>query len=259
MAAELFRLDGKVAVVIGGAGGLGEPIAIGFAQQGAKVVVASRRLEAVQEVAEKIRKETGADAAAFQVDATNEQSVAQLVEQVVAKFGTVDILMNAHGTAIKRPAAEFPLDVWNEQFNLNVNAVMLPCREFGKVMIEKKKGKIINMSSERGSRVTIWGGNVGYSASKGALEMYTRALASEWAPYNINVNGVAPSIIRTPLTESLGILSEEHLTKYLANCPLKRVGEPQDIVGVTVFLAAPASDFITGAIIYLDGGVNIIS
>ena len=130
MAAELFRLDGKVAVVIGGAGGLGEPIALGFAQQGAKVVVASRRLEAVQEVAEKIRKETGADAAAFQVDATNEQSVAQLVEQVEAKFGTVDILMNAHGTTIKRPVTEFPLDDWNLQFDLNVNALAYGKRNF---------------------------------------------------------------------------------------------------------------------------------
>ncbi len=256
---DLFKLDGKVAVVIGGAGGLGKPIATGFAQQGARVAVASRRLQAVQDTAQEIQKETGAEVAAFQVDATDEQSVARLVEQVVAEFGTVDILMNAHGTSIKSPAAEFSLDDWNKQFNLNVNAVMLPCREFGKVMIEKKKGKIIIMSSERGSRCTIWGGNAGYCASKGAVEMYTKALASEWAPYNINVNGVAPSIIRTPLTESLGILTEEHLTKYLANCPLKRVGEPEDIVGVTIFLASPASDYITGAILYVDGGVNIIS
>lgn len=257
---DIFSLEGRVAVVIGGAGGLGEPIATGFAQQGAKVVVASRRLEAVQKVAEKIRAvEPFSEAVAFRVDATSEESVAQLKEQVLARFGTVDILMNAHGTAIKKPAAEFPLEVWNKQFNLNVNAVMIPCREFGKVMIEKKKGKIINMSSERGSRITIWGGNAGYSASKGALEMYTKALASEWAPYNINVNAVAPSMIRTPLTESLGQLTPEYLSKYLANCPLKRIGEPQDIVGVTVFLASPASDFITGTVIYLDGGMNIIS
>jgi NAD(P)-dependent dehydrogenase (short-subunit alcohol dehydrogenase family) len=256
---DLFRLDGKVAVVIGGAGGLGEPIALGFTQQGAKVVVASRNLPNVQKVAQRIQMETSSEAVAFQVDATDEQSVTYLVEQVVAKFGTVDILMNAHGTAIKRPAAEFPLDVWNQQFSLNVNAIMIPCREFGKVMIEKKKGKIINMSSERGSRATSWGGNTGYSASKGAVEMFTRALAAEWGPYNINVNAVAPSIIRTPLTESLGTLTPEHLTKYLANVPLQRIGEPSDIVGVCAFLASPASDFITGQILYLDGGLSIIS
>ena len=256
---DLFRLDGKVAVVIGGAGGLGKPIALGFTQQGAKVVVASRNLPNVQKAAQNIQAETSSEVVAFQVDATDEQSVAHLVELVVAKFGTVDILMNAHGTAIKRPAAEFPLDVWNQQFSLNVNATMIPCREFGKVMIEKKKGKIINMSSERGSRATFWGGNTGYSASKGAVEMFTRALAAEWGPYNINVNAVAPSIIRTPLTESLGILTPEHLTKYLANVPLQRIGEPPDIVGVCVFLASPASDFITGQILYLDGGLSVVS
>ncbi|MDP2916997.1 MAG: SDR family oxidoreductase [Dehalococcoidia bacterium] len=256
--ADLFRLDGKIAVVIGGAGGLGEPIALGFAHQGADVAVASRRLDAVQKVAEKIRKETPREAAAFQVDATDEKSVIRLKEQVLEKFGTVDILVNAHGTSIKKPAHEFPVDIWNQQFALNALAFMLPCREFGKVMMAKKKGKIINLSSVRGTRATFWGGNTGYSSSKGAVDMYTRALSAEWAPYCINVNAIAPTIIRTPLTESLGILSEEHLKKYLANVPLKRIGEPQDMASLAIFLASSASDFITGQVFYLDGGLTAV-
>ena len=176
----------------------------------------------------------------------------------MAKFGTVDILVNSQGINTKRPANEFSVADWDSLFDINVKGIMLTCREFGKVMIEKKKGKIINMSSERGSRCTVWPGNIAYSASKGALEMYTKALAAEWAPYNINVNAIAPSIIRTPLTESLGILSKEHLEKYLANVPLKRIGEPEDIVGLSIFLASTASDFITGQILYLDGGLTAI-
>lgn len=256
---DMFRLDGKVAVVIGGAGGLGEPIAKGFASRGARVAVASRRLDAVQDVAKKIQQETSSSqAAAFQVDATDEKNVIQFKEQVLAKFGTVDILMNAHGTSIKSPAAEFPVDIWNKQFSLNCLAIMLPCREFGKVMIEKKKGKIINMSSIRGTRATLWGGNTGYSATKGAVDMYTKALASEWAPYNITVNAIAPTIIRTPLTEALGNLTEEHLKKYLANVPLKRIGEPKDMVGLATFLACEESDYMTGQIFCLDGGLTAV-
>lgn len=257
--ADMYRLDGKIAVVMGGAGGLGEPIAKGFASRGAKCVISSRRADAIKKVADDIQKEYGADAAiSFPCDATDEKSIAHLKEQVLAKYGTVDILMNALGTSIKSPADKFPVDIWNKQMALNALAVMLSCREFGPIMMAKKKGKIINMSSIRGTRVTIWGGNAGYCASKGAMDMYTKALASEWAPYNITVNAVAPTIIRTPLSESLGILSEEHLKKYLANVPLKRIGEPKDMVGLCVFLASEESDYITGQIIPLDGGLTAV-
>lgn len=255
---DLFRLDGKVAVVIGGAGGLGAQISLGFAFYGAKVVVASRRLEAVQEVARQIQKEVKGDAAAFQCDATQEESVAKLKEQVLAKYGTVDILMNAQGLSIKKPADQWPLGDWNTQFVQNVNSVMFTCREFGKIMIAKKKGKIINMSSVRGTRATMWGGNTGYCATKGAVDMYTKALAAEWAPYNINVNAIAPLIFRTPGAERVGVLTPEHLAKYLVNVPLKRIGEPNDIMGVAAFLASPASDFMTGQVLFLDGGLTAV-
>lgn len=155
--ADMFRLDNKVAVVIGGAGGIGEPLAFGLAQQGAKVVVASRNLPNLQEIARKIQLETKSKAAAFPVDVSNEQSIAQLVKQVVSEFGTVDILVNTQGVNIKYPAHEFPANEWDLMFNINVRGTMLSCREFGKVMIEKKAGKVINMSSVRGVRATFWG------------------------------------------------------------------------------------------------------
>jgi gluconate 5-dehydrogenase len=142
-------------------------------------------------------------------------------------------------------------------FHINVKGTMLSCSEFGKVMIEKKKGKVINLSSVRGLRATLWGGNEGYCATKGAVDMITRSLASEWAPHNINVNAIGPSLIYTELAAAT-LQDPERLQKYLANVPLKRVGQPRDLVGACIFLASAASDFITGQILYLDGGLTAI-
>ena len=254
---DMFRLDGKVAVVIGGAGGIGEIMALGLAGQGAKVVVASRNMGKLEAVARKIRSDTKSEAAAFQVDVTDKQSVARLADQVVKKFGTVDILVNAQGINTKRPAVGFPVEDWDQLFNVNVKGTMLACSEFGKVMVEKKKGKVINVSSVRGVRATLWGGNEGYCATKGAVDMITRSLASEWAPYNINVNAIAPLLIRTELAAPT-LSDPEKFQKYVANVPFKRIGEPQDLVGLCIFLASAASDFITGQIIYLDGGLTAV-
>jgi len=254
---DLFRVDGKVAVVIGGAGGIGEAIAHGLAQYGASVAVASRNLASLQKVAQEIQSETSREAAAFQVDVTDDTSVTQLAEQVVAKFGTVDILVNSQGLNIKKPATEFPTAEWEQMFGVNVRGIMLTCREFGKVMVAKNKGKVISISSVRGARATLWGGNEAYCATKGAVDMITRALASEWAPNNINVNAIAPSWIATKLAAQT-LQDPERMKRGLANVPLKRVGQPDDVVGLSVFLASPASDFITGQIIYLDGGATAV-
>jgi NAD(P)-dependent dehydrogenase (short-subunit alcohol dehydrogenase family) len=254
---DLFRLDGKVAVVIGGAGGIGEIMAFGLAGQGATVVVASRNMQKLESAAQKIKSETKSEAAAFQVDVTEKQSVAQLVKQVVSKFGTVDILVNSQGANLKRAAVDFPVNDWDLMFHINVKGTMLSCSEFGKVMIDKKKGKVINLSSVRSVRATLWGGNEGYCATKGAVDMITRSLASEWAPYNINVNAIGPSLIYTELAAAT-LQDPERLQKYLANVPLKRVGQPRDLVGACIFLASAASDFITGQILYLDGGLTAI-
>jgi len=254
---DLFRLDGKVAVVIGGSGGIGEIMAAGLAGQGAKVAVCGRNMAKLETITKTIQSETKSEATAFQVDITNKESVARLAEQVLAKFKTVDILVNSQGLNIKRDAVGFPTGDWDQMFDVNVKGTMLACSEFGKVMVEKKSGKVINLSSVRGVRATLWGGNEGYCATKGAVDMITRSLASEWAPYNINVNAIAPLLIRTELAKAT-LSSPEKLQKYVANVPFKRIGEPEDLVGLCIFLAAPASDFITGQIIYLDGGLTAV-
>jgi NAD(P)-dependent dehydrogenase (short-subunit alcohol dehydrogenase family) len=255
---DMFRLDGRVAVVVGGAGSIGGSMAGGLAQYGARLAIASRNLERLQDVAKNIQADTGSEVMAFQVDVNDEQSVIQLAEQVVSQLGTVDILVNAHGINYpKEPAAQFPSEGWNHLFDLNVRGVMFCCRAFGKIMIENKKGKIINLSSVRGVRATLWGGNLGYSATKGAVDMITRSLASEWAQYNINVNAIAPSLVATP--EILAKRTPEQVQRYTGNVPLKRVADPKETAGLCVFLASPASDFITGQIIYLDGGLTAIA
>ena len=254
---DLFRLDGKVAVVIGGSGGIGEIMAAGLAGQGAKVAVCGRNMAKLETITKTIQSETKSEATAFQVDITNKESVARLAEQVLAKFKTVDILVNSQGLNIKREAVGFPTGDWDQMFDVNVKRTMLACSEFGKVMVEKKSGKVINLSSVRGVRATLWGGNEGYCATKGAVDMITRSLASEWAPYNINVNAIAPLLIRTELAKAT-LSSPEKLQKYVANVPFKRIGEPEDLVGLCIFLASPASDFITGQIIYLDGGLTAV-
>jgi NAD(P)-dependent dehydrogenase (short-subunit alcohol dehydrogenase family) len=255
--ADMFRLDGKVAVVIGGGGGIGEIMAGGLAKQGAKIAIASRNLPKLQELAAGISKNTKAEVVAFQVDIISEESVAKLAKDVAAKFGTVDILVNSQGLNTKKPATEFPVADWDALFNVNVRGTMLACREFGKIMVAKKKGKVINVSSVRGVRATLWGGNEGYCGTKGAVDMITRSLASEWAPFNINVNAIGPSLVRTPLAAPT-LNNPEKLAQYVANVPMKRIAEPKDLEGVCIFLAAEASDFITGQIIYLDGGLTAV-
>jgi NAD(P)-dependent dehydrogenase (short-subunit alcohol dehydrogenase family) len=250
-----FNLDGKVAVVIGGAGGLGEECAAELSRMGAKVVVASRNLEVLEKTGAKIQAETKVQTAAFPVDVTDEQSVQALVDKVVERFGTVDILVNTHGMNIKRSALEYPVEDWDRIFAVNVKGVMIPCKIFGKLMVTKRKGKIINMSSVRGIRGTD-GGNMGYGATKGAVDMITRMLAAEFAPFNINVNALGPSLV---LTETIKRnVAPERLEAFKKACPMKRMGTPLDVAGACAFLASEAADFITGQILYVDGGLTAV-
>lgn len=254
---NLFRVDNKVAVVIGGAGGIGEALGHGLAEYGARVAICDVNEAGAKQVAQDIQAQEKMEAVPFKFDITDEKSVAALRDQVVAKFGTVDILVNAQGVNVKFPATEFPVKDWDFMFNINVRGTMLTCREFGKVLIEKKGGKVISLSSVRGVRATYWGGNEGYAATKASIDMITRSLASEWAPYHINVNAIGPSTVATKFSERT-LQDPERLKRFLASCPLGRVGQPRDVVGACVFLAAPCSDFITGQIIYLDGGLTAI-
>jgi NAD(P)-dependent dehydrogenase (short-subunit alcohol dehydrogenase family) len=255
---NLFRVDNQVAVVIGGAGGIGKALGDGLAEYGARVAVADPDINKANRVAgDIVSRYPASEATGFLCDVTDEKSVSSLRDQVISRFGTVDILVNSHGVNVKNPAAEFPVKDWDFLFDINVRGTMLTCREFGRVMMDRKKGKIINLSSVRGVRATLWGGNEGYAATKAAIDMITRSLASEWASYGINVNAIAPSTVDTPFSERT-INDPEKLKRFLESCPLGRVGQPLDVVGACIFLASPASDFITGQIIYLDGGLTAI-
>jgi len=255
---NLFRIDNQIAVVIGGSGGIGESLCKGLAEYGARVVVAGRNMAKAEDIAREIRtKYSNSEAVALKFDITVEKSVIELRETVIEKFGTIDILVNSQGLNIKEEATKFGVRDWDSIFKVNVRGTMLACREFGKVMIQKGHGKVINISSVRGVRATSWGGNEGYAASKAAIDMITRSLASEWAPFKINVNAIGPSTIATRFSDST-LQDPDRLNRFLASCPLGRVGQPEDVVGACVFLASPASDFITGQIIYLDGGLTAI-
>lgn len=257
--ADMFRLDGKVAVVIGGGGGIGKALALGLARQGAKVAIASRNLENLEGAAKELQGDADVktEVKAFQVDAVDEQSVAKLAKDIVAAFGTVDILVNSQGQNIKQPFAEFPLGDWNAMFESNVKGVMLACREFGKVMLKQKSGKIINISSVVGRWTPPLAGNSGYCATKGAVDQITRSLAFEWASTPIHVNAIGPSVILTPMMEKA--LPPEILEKAASLHPLGRLAKPEELIGVCVFLASSASDYMTGQIVYVDGGRSCVS
>ncbi len=252
--ADLFRLDGKVAVVVGGAGGIGSALARGMSQYGAKVVVASRALDALNRVAEDIHSQTGGEVKAFEVDVTSEESMAGLVKEVLKGFGGADILINAMGLNIKRDALEYPMEDWERIFDVNVKGTMIACKHFGAEMKKKGYGKIINLSSVRGIR-GYGGGNAGYCGTKGAVELITKALAIELAPFKIRVNALGPALIITPGT--VHIKNDPKLAeKYKALIPLGKLGEPEDLIGAAVFLASEASDFMTGQTVYVDGGLT---
>jgi gluconate 5-dehydrogenase len=252
--ADLFRLDGKVAVVVGGGGGIGKALALGLARYGADVALASRNLEKLQMVADELQADPEAKTKvkAFQMDGTDEASVANAVRGIVTAMGTVDILVNSQGQNIKEPFENQTLTSWNTLFDNNVKGVMLCCREFGKVMLEKKSGKIINISSVAGDRGVPLAGNVGYCSSKAAVGNLTRMLAYEWAKSGINVNAIGPSVIFTPMMKNA--LPPEILAGATALHPIGRVAEPEELIGTCVYLASAASDYMTGQIVYVDGG-----
>ena len=251
---DLFRLDEKVALVMGGAGGIGHALALGLSRYGAKVVVSSRNQQAIAQVAREIESTTGNRTLAIAADVTEESTVSELVKSTLAQLGTIDILVNATGLNLKRDAFEFPMADWDRLMDVNVKGTMIACKHVGQVFRAKNQGKIINLSSVRGIRGYV-GGNAGYCATKGAVELITKALALEWAPFNINVNALGPALIITPGT--IHIQNDPvRAEKYKAQIPLGRLGVPEDLVGACVFLASKASDFVTGQTIYVDGGLT---
>jgi len=250
---NLFDLTGKVAIVVGGAGGIGHAQALGLAEAGADVVVASRQLEHLESVSKEIQAR-GRKSLAVPVEVTQEKSVVAMLDGILKEFSHVDILVNSHGLAIRKPADTFPIDEWQQVMDVNTRGTFICCQVVGRVMLKQRSGKIINMSSVRG-RYGLPVDYAAYCASKGAVDTLTRTLACEWAKYNVLVNAVAPTIVETELTRP-ALADPEYAKRMKSRIPLGRWAMPEDIVGATVFFASPASDFITGQVLYIDGGVT---
>lgn len=257
---NLFDLTGKKAVVVGGAGGIGQAIAEGLAEAGAQVMISSRKTEALQRAQSEIKEKTGLDVLYCAGDASKESDVEALLDAAIIQMGTVDILVNSQGFNKKFPGSEFPEKEWDEMFAANVKSIMFTCKHFGKYMKDHGiHGKIINLSSVRGIRAVGNGGmgNVGYCATKGAVEMITKAYASDLRP-NIQVNAIGPTITYTPMM--VGLLPDDETVRnnIAAAMPAQRIGYPDDCKGPAIFLASAASDFVTGSTIYPDGGLTAV-
>lgn len=252
---NMFDLTGKNAIVVGGAGGIGQAIAQGLAMYGAHVCIASRREESLRRAQEEIREDSGCQVGYYLVDAGSEDSVRAMSEQAISELGHVDILVNAQGFNKKFPVTEFDGGVWDQMFNVNVKSVMLTMKYFGRHMRDDiGGGKIINLSSVRGVRA-CGGGNTGYGATKGAVDMLTRMGAKDLGP-TVYVNAIGPTITYTPMMVGILPADPKERAAKAANMPLQRIGEPEDCVGPAIFLASDASNFVSGQIIYPDGGLT---
>ncbi len=250
---ELFDLSEQVAIVTGGGRGLGEAIARGLAEAGAKVVMASRNFNLVQSTAQAM-KDDGLEVLAASLDVTREKEADALIERTLEAFGRLDILVNNSGTSWGAPAVDMPEDAWHKVLDVNVTGSFLMSQRAARVMMDRGGGRIINMASVAGLRgidARIMDA-VGYSASKGAVVAMTRDLAHKWAPYHIRVNAIAPGWFPTKMSQPILANQGARLAELI---PLGRFGGPDDIKGVAVFLASRASDYITGEVLVVDGGV----
>jgi len=249
---DLFDLSGRAALVTGGSRGLGLEIAEGLGEAGAAVALTARREEWLRE-AERTLRERGIDCVAVPCDISRPEAVRGLVDAVAARFGKIDVLVNNAGATWGAPVLEMPLDQWRRVLDTNLTGSFLVTQAAGRLMIDRRYGKIINIASIAGLT-----GNppevldtIGYSAAKGGLIAFTRDLAVKWAPHNVYVNAIAPGFFRTRMTESL---LDRNQARIEAQIPLGRIGRPGELKGVAVFLASAASDYITGQIIPVDGG-----
>ncbi|AWG44274.1 gluconate 5-dehydrogenase (plasmid) [Priestia filamentosa] len=250
---KLFDLTNKTAIVTGGGTGLGKQMAIALAEVGANVVVCSRKIEACQETSKQIRN-IGTDSLALKCDVTNIKEIQNVVYETKKEFGNIDILINNSGTSWMAPFLEMPADKWDKVMEVNVKGVFLFSQEVGKVMKNQKSGKIINISSVAGilGQQDSFMDACSYSTSKGAIISLTRDLSSKLAPHNVQVNAIAPGFFPTRLTKALGNVSN-HVIKRI---PSRRFGSDEDLKGAAIFLSSNASNYVTGQVLIVDGGLS---
>ena len=246
-----FSLSGEVVVVTGGSRGIGRAIAIGLAEAGADVVIASRTRTDLDQVVEEVRAR-GRNSFGVPTDVSRAADVAALVKTTLETFGRIDVLVNSAGISpVYSRAVHLREDDWDQIIAVNLTGAFLCCQAVGRVMVEQQSGKIINVGSI--GATTGLPRFVAYCASKGGLLQITRGLALEWAEHNVQVNAIAPGYIETDMTAGL-----EHnpqlLNEIVQRTPMGRMGKPDEVVGAALLLASSASSYITGHMLYVDGG-----
>jgi NAD(P)-dependent dehydrogenase (short-subunit alcohol dehydrogenase family) len=251
MGLETFRLDGRVAIVTGGSKGLGEAMATALAEAGSRVVIISRNLDESQQVASRITATTQQETLALRVDVTRDTDVEQMVSETMSRFGRIDVLVNNAGINIRKPMLEIEGREWESVIDVNLKGPMLCSRAVGNVMVRQRAGSVINLASMM-SFVSI-SGRSAYSTSKAGLVGMTRALALEWAQYNVRVNALCPGPFVTSMNKAL-LENKETQDFFVSRIPLGRFGDPRELGGAVVFLAADASSFVTGSALLVDGG-----
>jgi 2-dehydro-3-deoxy-D-gluconate 5-dehydrogenase len=245
---ESFRLDGRVAVVTGAGKGIGEGIAIGLAEAGADVALVARTRADLERVAEAIRA-IGRRALVVPCDVADVAAIPAAVRQVVDAYGQIDILVNCAGIQRRMTVLDATVEGWEQVINTNLRSAYFMTQAVGKVMVGQRRGKIISiasMTTYRGFHMVS-----PYGISKAGIANFTKYLAVEWAPYNIQANAVAPGWITTPMTAQMG---EDRVRWVCDHVPQGKFGTPRDVAGLAVFLAGPAADYITGQTIPIDGG-----
>lgn len=256
--ADLFSLKGKVALVTGGGRGIGKFIATGLAEAGADLILVSRKLKNLEATAKELEQNHHVRTMAIACDMTKEEEIEKMLQAAISKFSRIDILVNNAGATWGAPTLEFPLEKWDQLFNVNVRGVWILTQKVARVMKQQGGGNIINISSVmafRGSREETHPA-VPYNSTKAAINLLTQNLAVKLAPYHIRVNAIAPGFFRTDMMAY--IEKPEFQKEYeatLAGIPLHRVGDMNDMKGVAVFLASDASAYMTGHVLVNDGGL----
>jgi len=255
---ELFSLQGKTALVTGGSRGLGLQMAEALGEQGARLVISSRKQEELDLAVAHLTAK-GIEASAIAADLSHEANVMPFVEEALRRLGQIDILINNAGASWGAPAEDHPLDAWDKVMNLNVRSIFLVSQAVGKLsMIPRGYGRIVNISSIAGLAGNPPGtmSTIAYNTSKGAIVNFTRALAGEWGRHGITVNSIAPGFFPSKMTK--GVLATIGADVLAKDAPLARLGDDEDLKGAVVLFASDAGKHITGQILAVDGGVSAV-